>query len=478
MIAAAAFRCTLIAHRYLGIAFGALMVAWCLSGAVMLYVPYPRLTEDERVRHLAPIPWQSCCAISPGALANRAPIEAFQLEMLASEPILRVRFGDGSSKSINLSSGLPLELMPLTTIASAAQPYAGSGSRSVVSSPSLVQYDQWTVQGAHGSDRPLYRFALNDSSSTEVYVSSRDGRVVQVTTARIRFWNWLGAVPHWIYFPALRAHPAAWTQTIVWTSAMGCLLTLTGLIVGIAQFRRSPAERWIPYRGFHYWHHALGLVFGVFVLSWIFSGLLSMNPWGLLEGSGFEEPRRLAGRGMSASEVSDCVQSFTHPGGEVVSIEAAPLSGVLYLVATRSDGTRVRLDQHGVVQPLANADLDFITQAIDPGVGGYRIEQLNREDAYFFSHNDYRAELPVLRVTTPHAAGSRYYLDPVGAGIRAKLDWDGRQYRWWHQALHRWDFSVTLRSHPLRDVLTLVLLGGVTAVCGIGTYVGLRGRQR
>ena len=39
----------LLLNRYLGIALGALMVIWCLSGVVMMYVSYPALSRDARV---------------------------------------------------------------------------------------------------------------------------------------------------------------------------------------------------------------------------------------------------------------------------------------------------------------------------------------------------------------------------------------------------------------------------------------------
>ena len=39
-------RLILLLHRYLGIAVGALMVMWCLSGIVMMYVSYPALRES------------------------------------------------------------------------------------------------------------------------------------------------------------------------------------------------------------------------------------------------------------------------------------------------------------------------------------------------------------------------------------------------------------------------------------------------
>src|ERR1700761_4816886 len=73
-------RTVILAHRYLGIAFGLLMVLWCLSGMVMMYVPYPQLTEAERVQHLPPIDWTHCC--SPVA-------PMFQLEMLGARPVAR-----------------------------------------------------------------------------------------------------------------------------------------------------------------------------------------------------------------------------------------------------------------------------------------------------------------------------------------------------------------------------------------------------
>jgi uncharacterized iron-regulated membrane protein len=51
------WRALVILHRYLGIAIGLLMAVWFVSGIVMMYVGFPRLTEAERVRALAPIPW-------------------------------------------------------------------------------------------------------------------------------------------------------------------------------------------------------------------------------------------------------------------------------------------------------------------------------------------------------------------------------------------------------------------------------------
>ena len=55
-------RWLILAHRYLGIALGLVMVVWCLSGVVMMYVRYPSLAEGERLTHLAVLDWRGCCA--------------------------------------------------------------------------------------------------------------------------------------------------------------------------------------------------------------------------------------------------------------------------------------------------------------------------------------------------------------------------------------------------------------------------------
>jgi hypothetical protein len=274
-------------HRYLGIAVGVLMVMWCLSGVVMMYVSYPALDEGSRLVHLTPIVWSGCCRISDEALGNEASVEDIQLEMLVGRPVVRLHSGR-TVRLIDLTTGAALAGVSSEQAAAIAQRYASAGG--VPREPRLlgmIDKDQWTVSGEFNRDRPVYRFSLNDAQHTEVYVSSVTGEAVQRTTGRERFWSWLGAVPHWLYFTELRRHAQLWRQAVIAVSLAG-----TGLYIGVRQWIRRPAGDWSPYRGFNLWHHMAGLVFGLFALTWILSGLLSMNPWGLLEGAGAGRPRR------------------------------------------------------------------------------------------------------------------------------------------------------------------------------------------
>lgn len=48
------WRAAVILHRYLGIAIGLLMVMWFVSGIVMMYVPFTRVADTDRLRFQAP----------------------------------------------------------------------------------------------------------------------------------------------------------------------------------------------------------------------------------------------------------------------------------------------------------------------------------------------------------------------------------------------------------------------------------------
>ncbi len=122
-----------------------------------------------------------------------------------------------------------------------------------------------------GAARPAVS-PLHDPGGTAIYVSGTTGRVVTWTTASHRFWSWLGTIPHFLYSESLGMQQQLWSQAVIWTSLLGTFLTAVGLILGVAQFGRGSRSKISPYRGWFYWRHVTGLVFGVLTLTWVFSG--------------------------------------------------------------------------------------------------------------------------------------------------------------------------------------------------------------
>ncbi len=469
----------ILIHRYVGIVLSLLMVAWCLSGFVMMYVGYPELDEAERVAGLAALDLDGCCKTervleSVGA----APIRTFAVEMRAGQPVLKVRTGDGSV-TIALTTGERLDGVNERDALAIAADYVRT--RSLAGLPSMmasVNTDQWTVSGDYDADRPLYKFAVGDPAGTQVYVSSSSGEVVLDTTARERVWNWFGAVTHWLYPQLLSQHAAAWSQVVVWTSVAGTFLTLTGLWLGIVQVRAGRTGKFSPYSGWNLWHHLGGLVFGVLLLAWVASGFLSMNPWGLLEGAGGRaESERLRGIGFTSREAVAAIQQFANDAanrGGAVRIASAPFAGRLYL-SVRSRAGVSRLDALTLEPaPLAESELQHSATLLQPTSAVASNELLSEGDAYYYDDHAGRRMYPVYRVILADAEHTRYYIDPVDGRLLQKTDREGRWYRWLFQALHRWDFASALHRRPLWDLVVLPLLLGVTVVSLTGLYLGFR----
>ena len=93
---------------------------------------------------------------------------------------------------------------------------------------------------------------------------------------------------------------------VIYISIVATILTLLGMFVGIWRWRFSGKFKTgarTPYREpWMRWHHIVGIVFGVTALTFIFSGLMSMNP--------FERARWGVRRTFQTEQVVDSLSVF------------------------------------------------------------------------------------------------------------------------------------------------------------------------
>jgi hypothetical protein len=358
----------------------------------------------------------------------------------------------------------------------AAQRIIGHETRPVLSE--IIETDQWTVGDAGQGNRPLYHFAFDDPNSTHFYVSGTTGEIVLWTTATQRFWNWLGAIPHWLYFTELRSNGPLWARIVIWTSILGGFLTIIGLFLGISQLKGGNNGRISPYRGWFYWHHLAGLLFGIVTLTWVVSGTLSMNPWGFLEGGGGNERVRVAGEPLTWSAVRDSIDAIrqTAPPG-IVRLTTAILDGKLFWIAVRGNGVVQRLDAQGRKAVVTAADLQAAAQRLAGTAPIESQELVTGEDSYYFAFGIAERRdpppFPVYRIILNDTEHTRYYLDPGTAELLRKVDADGRGYRWLFSGLHRLDFAAWLRMRPIWDLIVVALLLGGIGLTATGSYLAL-----
>src|SRR5690606_39057382 len=109
--------------------------------------------------------------------------------------------------------------------------------------------------------------------------------------------------------------------------------------------RRADGRLASPFRGWWYWHHIAGLVFGVLTLTWVFSGLMTMNPWGTLSGAhGVNYGAQIAG-GFTWGEMKGFLAAASRDFADerAGQLRSAPFDGRLYVLAARP-GAEYRLD--------------------------------------------------------------------------------------------------------------------------------------
>lgn len=472
------FRLLVLVHRYLGIAIGFIVALWCLSGFVMMYVQYPDLDEREYLAGLPAIDTSECCIVNNDVLGQLDGVAEVTVEMLAGQPVLRARFGRDTSLLVDLESGWWYQSIGPETATQQADAFlSASGIAGEARFLARMARDQWTVAGYFDAHRPLFLLTADDDRGTHVYVSGVNGQVVQVTTSGERFWNWLGAVTHWIYPTTLRQNTALWSQVIIWLSIVSLFLVVVGIYLGIRQFRFRAGGSRSPYRGLNLWHHYAGLIFGLMTATWLFSGLLSMNPWGAFEGdSGFEERSRLAGRAISAAELTDVVRALDRallPVG-TVRLGSSMIDGELALIAHDADGNARRLDAQTLQPaPLPDRAWQRIAQLARPDTPVILAGFIDAEDNYYFSHHE-KVSFPVYRIVFDDAGQTRYYFDVTSARLIEKYDADRRWNRWLFLGLHRGDLTSLMRKRPVWDLILLPLMLGVTIAAVTGVWMGYR----
>jgi uncharacterized iron-regulated membrane protein len=468
-----AWRTLVILHRYLGVAVGLLMLIWFVSGVVMMYVGFPRPAGSERLHGLPPIAWGACCRVDAESVPDGQPVARAEIEMLLGTPVLRLPRVLVPIQTIELAQGKarPVDIDDANVVALAAAPSVG-GQAPPLAAAEEIDEDQWTLN-RYRQEQPIFRFTFDDPDRTVLYVSGASGRVVLRTTAAQRFWNWLGAIPHWLYFEQLRTDGLLWSRTVIWTSILGSFLTIIGIYLGIAQFKRGKDGRLSPYRGLFYWHHLAGLVFGVITLAFVASGLVSMNPWGFLDSRGGGERARLEGPPPRWVDVKASISTLRARSVLAVNLSLAPYGGELFWLATGEDGIVSRLDASGNAAPIDVPDLVEAGTRLVGAAGIAAQGFLGNGDSYYVGDRG-SAGLPVYRVIANDDESTRYYIDPTSGSLLQRADSSRRWHRWLFGAIHRLDFAAWIRVRPAWDIILIALMLGGFGVSATGVYLALR----
>ncbi|MET0969599.1 MAG: PepSY domain-containing protein [Tardiphaga sp.] len=468
-----------IGHRWIGIVTCLLFAMWFISGVVMMYVAFPGLTDTERLAALPDLAWEKI-VLSPdramsAAGATRYPRD-LRLNMLADEPVYRLTGWDGKRQTVSAVDGRAVTEISEAQAIDVAARHAAS---KVPHLEDTVDRDQWSVTARYDPLRPLYLIALGDDAGTRLYVSSRTGEIVLDTNRTERVWNWLGSIPHWIYPTVLRQDGALWRSVVLWISGVCMIVAVSGIWIGILRVRlkrRYAGGSISPYRGWMAWHHVIGLFSGVFVLTWIFSGWMSLDPGRYFASGRTTEAALQRYAGHDAPTIAATVPAL--PDSHAVEARFVWLDGQPQMLLAARDGQQTVADP--VTGRAASLPPDRIQRAaahLLPEAHIVRRALLTQYDAYWYAHHDDR-ELPVLRVVFDDAADTWFHLSPVTGDILYRIDSTRRGYRWVFSALHSLDLQILITHRPAWDIVVWLLSIAGTIVSVSGVVIGWRYLKR
>ena len=312
---------------------------------------------------------------------------------------------------------------------------------------------------------------------------------MQSTTRGARMGAWFGAIPHWLYFTPLRRHGQLWSTVVIWASGIGTVMALSALLVGILMY--SPAKRYrfpegsssIPYAGQKRWHTMLGLIFGLVTCTWIFSGMLSMDPFGW-ESSGQAFRLNQALRGgplrLPAFAAKHPRQALEQLAADlrVKELELTTFAGEPAYLAVETPRRSRIIPVSG--SPAQEFDPTQVTRLLAQASQPYGLAEVRvvKEYESYYLDRHYERPLPVLFVRLRDPDESMYYVDLKTARIVAGYVTRSRWNRWLYHGLHSMDLPWLYRHRPAWDLVVLALMLGGTALSVTALVIAWRRLRR
>lgn len=468
-----------LGHRWLGIALAWLMLLWFVSGAVMLYVGYPKLTPAERLAHLPALALAE--VLPPEQVLAGLPVRptALRLSMQGEQAVYVARLGQ-ESRVFDARTGLPLAPPDAERWHRVAAAWAPGLPVRMLGS---VQEDAWTHSRALDPHRPLQLFSVGDDW---LYLSGVTGEVVRDAPAFERRWGWLGAWLHWLY--PLRGGVAEvfWQDFVIYAALAATLLTLPGLWIGVGRWRRRPYANGChtPYREFWLrWHHLIGLWGGLLVLLWALSGLLSMNPWRIFDG---RKPPAAVGL-PSLADLPAPAQwlACTASAGTVEVLWQSVAGQPLAILLGGNAAPQVQLPATACPQ-TGELPADWLRREAERQGGGpvQASERLSAYDFHYYARAQHtmgghlERPLPALRYRFSDAEATWITLDPATGSVVQRSTRAKRWQRVLFALFHSWDWLPLLERRPLWDLAMIVGSVGGVVVSLSGLILGWRRLQR
>ena len=436
-------------HKLLGVLLCVLFFLWFATGIVMIYHGFPRASADKQLELLP-------------TLATADMPDAAELSVLLANQ---------KDKTISART--------FETVTDTLEATIRSWCTAPVARiDTLKKLDQWIPFGSNRKELPIYKYHFDDPERHQLYLGSQTGRVLQFTSHKERVWAWLGAIPHWVYFTKLRQEQQLWLNSVKWAAGIGCIMVILGFVLAIRVAVRTRKTK--PFKKKWYnWHYILGFVFGIFAITFAFSGMMSLADMPeFLRKAPKTEQRRQDGRDRSLDtnrytlDYREALAAYP----ETKTLTWSDFKGYPYYTLTLAPKEHIFIDASTaevkpfiLTEEMVRCDMERQYRDSIP----YTIELIDEFDRDYHTRKVAETSLPVYRVIVDDYMHTRWYYNPVTLEFR-RFDDDTRTRNWLYHKLHTLDFKF-LTDHPvLWNIVMYALMLGGTALSVTGVVLSVR----
>lgn len=520
-------------HRWLGILITVMFLVWTLSGVVLMYYGHPQITMGERLLRLPPVDF-STATITPAQAAAKAGIKPYRvrLSMFDGRPVYHLtRVSIGNWTTVYADTGEVLPRMGREQAMNFMKQFAPEYASTMTYDAHLDSPDEFTRIPTLAGFAPLHRIAMNDPAGTVYYLSEKSNDVVLKTDRRTRILAFSGYILHNLFFFRQRTWWTPFLDFIAWTAM---LMALTGIVVGIwrialkPRFRHKGALSYTPYSSWMKWHHYAGLIFGLFSISWLLSGMIPITTFPVYKweqvakrvesnGDGFimgnpavsprssmtkEMARAITGGPLNLpslrienlrSALAKIDDNFAPKEVELIQFRGEPYLIAYQPPATPAEAERwhtnnsinsvnlpqdnphvfvsLRHPENGVFTAFSREVMEQASREAMPDVPVVSSEWLTSYDDYYHQTNT-SFELGRHKPAYVLPVLRVRYADPNQTWLyftpslaqMVKFDKRDRANRWAYYGLHVLDFPGLFNLRPLWDIVTILLLAGLAAI--------------
>ena len=456
---------------------------WFVTGLVLVYFPFPNVSDSQKYEKMDALP-----ASLPDLeqILARLPetdrtVKKIQVRSFQDQTLFTIKTKDSL---YTYCADISQDIKPLTkqTFEKIAKKWVNAP---VAKIDTIHKRDQWIMYTRYLREMPIYKYYFDDKEKHQLYISSKTGEVQQFSDKKERFWAWMGAIPHKFYFTSLRVNQDAWLISLKTGGVIALIAAITGMYIGLFIFYRSRKLKLgvSPYKKHWYkWHHITGLVFGVFLITWAFSGAMALQripQWVLKTDGDYSVPSsKFRGKQLPIESYQLDYRMLIAKHPDLKSIEWGHFQDIpVYNIVTGNQEMTIDASSSEVKELfLPEVEIDKAIRQIHGKDAVFTTSLINEYEEYYLSRKR-TYPLPAYKVLVDNADKSRYYIDPKTGDFRY-LNRSRLAKKWIFSGLHYLNIKWLVERPFLWTISIWVLCLGGAYVSLSGVYLSVKYLKR